>query len=248
MAKFYVLGLGVDAVHHATVEGLQAMSSCARLFVCGASREQEKFLAAFCPKGALLSGRKIGDDKELEARILKELSAGKDVGLATPGHPFYWSALAGRIIQKAKGNGIEWQTFGAISPMGLAISAAGITLGTDVFGLQSFDGFALAQKEVVLNVEWPLVVYFYHPLSKAVYERAADRLTSFYGAGHPVTWCFSGDAKAATVKDLRGAFSKASSSTVFYLPAKTGPASKIGCGDSLGKVPKGIKAPAWVKE
>jgi hypothetical protein len=248
MAKFYVLGLGVDAVHHATVEALQAMSSCARLFVCGTSREQEKFLSGFCPKGALVPASKGGDDKALEAGILKALASGKDVGLATPGHPFYWSALAGRIIEKAKKQGFEWQTFGSISPMGLAISAAGITLGTDIFGLQSFDGAALAQKEAVLNPEWPLIVYFYQSLSMGVYERAAARLSSFYGASHPVTWCFSGQSKDAAVKDLRAAFSQVSSSTVFYLPAKTAPASKVGCGDSLGRVPKGVKVPAWVKE
>ncbi len=248
MAKFYVLGLGVDAVHHATVEVLQAMSSCSRLFICGSSREQERFVLRFCPKGALVSWPASGAERALEARIVKELSSGKDVGLATPGHPFYWSALAGRIIHKIKSLGIEWQTFGSISPMGLAISAAGITLGTDIYGLQSFDGAALARREAVLNPEWPLVVYFYQPLSEEIYEHLCARLASFYGPAQAVTWCFSGEARGTAVKDLAGAFAEVSSATVFYLPAKTQPASKVGCGESLGRVPKGVKAPAWVKE
>src|SRR6185369_13526382 len=111
------------------------MGECASVVVCGAGAEQKKFLERFCAKGALVSC----DEAAAEKRVAKELAAGKTVGLATPGHPFYWSALAGRAVAAAQAKGVAWLTFGSISPMGVAISAAGITLGTDVFGLQSFD-------------------------------------------------------------------------------------------------------------
>ena len=121
-------------------------------------------------------------------------------------------------------------------------------LGTDIFGLQSFDCAALADKDVVLSPEWPLAVYFYSARDRKVYERAAKRLQSIYGDEQEALWCYADKSLKTTVKELLGSYAKASSSAVIYLPATTAPASKVGCGDDLGRVSKDAKAPAWVKE
>lgn len=246
MAKLYILGLGVDAEHHATVEVLQAAGECGKVFACGQTPAQLKFLGRFCAKGAVV---RVDDESTVLARAGKALAEGQVVGLATPGHPFYWSPLAGRLVKDADAQGIAWKTFGSISPMGVAISAAGVTLGVDVFGLQSFDAGALSSKRAVINPEWPVIVHFYPPFTKADYDGAVARLKSLFGAEHPVRWCMADRSEESTVAALPAAFSKAGLGAVLYLSAKTAPASKVGwMNDSLGKVTKDTRSPEWVKE
>ena len=246
MAKLYILGLGVDAEHHATVEVLQAMGECGKVFACGQTAAQLSFLKRFCAKGALTV---VDDERSAAAKIGKELAAGKVVGLATPGHPFYWSALAGKLACEASAKSVEWKTFGSISPMGVAISAAGVTLGVDIFGLQSFEAAALAGKRAVVNPEWPVILHFYPPFTKANYDGAVARLKSLFGADHPARWCWADKSEETTVAALPASFSKAGLGVVLYLAAKTAPASKTGwMNDSLGKVTKDTRAPEWVKE
>lgn len=248
-AKLFVVGLGVEPSQHATVEGLQALGRCQLVLAAGMTPAQRKALAPYCGRGKIVAVAKGAAEKAAGKRALAELARGKVVALASAGHPFYWSGLAGELVRACKKKGVAWETFGAISPMGVAIAEVGVTLGTDVFGLQSFDYAAVAEKGVALNPEWPLVVYFASPLDRKTYGRAFERLRAFYPAGHAAVWCLAPGARKMELRALEREYARVGSDTVIYLPPKGPPESPLERqGVEWTPLPKGLRAPEWVKE
>lgn len=246
--EVYLLGLGVKPSDHATVEVLQAAGFCDAVYAQGLDSEQEIFFKGFCASGALKLLERSADEEALAGRLVKEAARGRRVALATLGHPFYWNGVAGRLIAKCEGAGVSWRTFGSVSPMGMAIAELGITLGTTIYGLQSFDCAAIASKDVVVNKGWPLVVYFYSPLSSDAYGEALKALGRIYPAGHAVRWCdASGKSRPLTLGALRLHYGELSSCVVLYLPAKESPRSRVGRTEHHA-MKKRKEAAAWVKD
>lgn len=161
--------------------------------------------------------------------LSRELKAGRTAAWVTCGHPFYWNALAGRLVRTAKKLGVGWQTYGAVSPMGLALADGGMALGDEVLGLQSFDFAALAGKGVTVNPEWPLVLYSYAALSRRRFAAALRSLLRCYPADHPVA-CRRGEGRSegAVLGELAGRYQWLDSVSVFSLPALKRSKSKLG--------------------
>ena len=247
--KLYLLGLGVEPAEHGTIEVLQAAGECDVLFCDGLDDAQRRDLSRYCARGKVAPiDARAGEDAAAK-KIMAALAAGKTVGFATLGHPFYWSALGGRLVVSAAKKGVEWQTFGAVSPMGLALSVSGVTLGTNVHGMQAFDARSLAAKGATINLAWPTVVYFYAPLDAGAYGRVVARLTRDYGAAHPALWCSVGPArKAERVGDLAGRFGELRPGRVLYLDRKVVSKSVLGRTDSHPMKRDDKKAPSWVKQ
>ncbi len=243
-ATVHLLGLGVSPKDHASVEVLAAAASCRKVLAAGLTPADRKFLATFAPKGAVKEAPAAA--AAIDA-LIKEAKAGRPCALATPGHPFYYSALGGALVAACEAAGVPWKSFGAVSPMGVGLSAVGATIGTTIHGLQSFEHAALAAKSVTPNPVWPLVVYFYEPVSPASYKAATARLAELYPAEHAVTWC-SGKAagRRATVKDLPKGIKDAGPEAVLYLPAKAEPSNRLGRTDEHRIEGKGPAAPAWI--
>lgn len=248
MSNLFVVGLGLDPVRHGTVEGLQALGECDEIFVQGLDDDQTKRLRPFWEKAKVRRLDRKGETTAVGA-IRDALAKGKTVGIASLGHPFYWSALAGKVVNECEKKKIPWQTFGSISPMGVAISQAGVTLGTDVFGLQSYDCAALAGKGAVLNPEWPLAVYFYADQSAQTFKKALARLLADYGKKHKALWCLPGrPPEELSLPAVEAKAGGLTSAAVLFLPARSGPASKLGHPDHHPVDPKLQRAPEWVKE
>jgi hypothetical protein len=246
--ELYLLGLGVKPSDHATVEVLQAAGLCASVYAQGLDAGQERFLRRFCAPGALKSLPRAADEEALAGRLVKEASRGRRVALATLGHPFYWSGAAGRLIAACARAEVPWRTFGSVSPMGVAIAELGVTLGTTIYGLQSFDYAALASRAVAVNKGWPLVVYFYSPLSRTAYASALDVLGAVYPAGHAVHWCGApGKPRALTLGALRRLYGELSAATVLYLPALESPRTRAGRTEHHS-MKRRREASSWVKD
>lgn len=245
-ATVYLLGLGVSPRDHASVEVLQAAASCKTILAGGLSAADKKFLSAFAPKGAV---KDAADAEKTVAALLAEARAGRDVALATPGHPFYYSALGGALVSACEKAGVRWRSFGAVSPMGVGLSAVGATLGTTIHGLQSFEHAALGGKDVTPNPVWPLVVYFYEPVTPAGYRSAVDRLAALYEPGHLAVWC-SGKAagRRDTVAQLKARQADAGPDAVLYLPARSKPSVNLGRTDEHRIEGKGTAAPTWITD
>ncbi len=94
---------------------------------------------------------------------------------------------------------------------------------------------------------WPLVVYFYEPVTSASYAAAAARLAALYPADHLVVWCSGAAAgRRATVADLPKGLKDAGPEAVLYLPAKTQPSTDLGRTDAHHIEGKGQAAPSWI--
>lgn len=246
--ELYLLGLGVKPSDHATVEVLQAAGLCASVYAQGLDAGQERFLRRFCAPGALKTLARAADEEALAQRLVKEAARGRRVALATLGHPFYWSGAAGRLIAGCARSEVPWRTFGSVSPMGVAIAELGVTLGTTIYGLQSFDYAAVASRAVAVNRGWPLVVYFYSPLSRGVYDDALGALGAIYPAGHRVHWCgVSGKARPLTLGALSPFYAELSPAAILYLPALESPRTRAGRTEHHA-MRKRKEAAAWVKD
>lgn len=241
-ATVHLLGLGVTPRDHASVEVLAAAASCRLILAAGLAPADRRFLSGFAPKNAV---KEAGADAV--AVLLAQAKAGRDCALATPGHPFYFSALGGALVAACEKAGVPWKSFGAVSPMGVALSSVGATLGTTIHGLQSFEHAALAGKAVSPNPVWPLVVYFYEPVTPASFAAAAQRLSRLYPAGHRVRWC-SGAAvlKTTTVQALAGQGRDAGPQAVLYLEARAKPSVRLGRTDAHRLEGKAPSAPTWI--
>lgn len=246
--ELYLLGLGVKPSLHATVEVLQAAGDCEAVYVQGLDGRQEEFLRRFCRPGALKRVEAAADEAEAAERILRRAEKGGAAAFATPGHPFYWNGVAARLLEGCAGRGLAWRTFGSVSPMGVAIAELGVTLGTTIYGLQSFDYAALAARRVRINAAWPLVVYFYSPLRRDVYRGALDALAGVYPAGHAVYGCGAlRQSGSLTVSALSGLYEALSPEAVLYLPAPASTRSRIGRTEHHS-VKRRKEAVAWVKD
>lgn len=245
-ATVYLLGLGVSPRDHASVEVLQAAASCRKILASGLRPEDRKFLSSFAPKGAVAEAPAAA---AAVAALLSEARAGRPAALATPGHPFYFSALGGAVVAACEAAGVPWKSFGAVSPMGVGLSAVGATIGTTIHGLQSFEHAALAGKAVTPNPVWPLVVYFYEAVTPASFAAAAARLAGFYPPEHLVVWC-SGRAggRRTTVAALAKEGASAGPDAVLYLPAKAKSEAALGRTDAHRIEGKGPAAPAWITD
>lgn len=245
-ATVHLLGLGVSPRDHASVEVLQAAASCKKVLASGLAAADKKFLSAFAPKGAVSDAPA---PEKAVAALIAEAKAGRDCALATPGHPFYFSALGGAVVAACEKEGVRWRSFGAVSPMGVGLSAVGATIGTTIHGLQSFEHAALGSKDVTPNPVWPLVVYFYEPVTPASFSAAAARLAALYEAKHLVVWC-SGKAAArrTTVAELAQQAADAGPDAVLYLPARSKPSVNLGRTDEHRIEGKGAAAPTWITD
>lgn len=222
-AELLLLGLGVDPEKHATIEVLQALGTCDAACVEGAD---PRFVKRYAPKARLVKDPR------------KALAAGQRVALVTLGHPFYWSATAGKLLAE----GWKWRTFGAVSPMGVAISDLGVTLGVTIYGLQAFDYAAAAAREVVINRSWPLVLYF-------CAKPAAPAKLDGYPPSHPVFLC-RGDnrPRELTLSEVPKLLKKLGPGDVLYLPALEEPKSRVGRTEWDTSSDGRKEAPAWVRE
>lgn len=228
-AMLYILGLGVEPLEHATIETLQALGRCDVIWTQGLTLPEQRFLRRFAPKGKwrVLPAREAGERwADLLARDLK---AGRVVAWATRGHPFYWNAVAARLVAAAKQLKISWQTYGAVSPMGLALADMGVALGDEVLGLQSFDIAALNDKGIVVNPEWPLVLYSYASLSPQGFSAALRLLLRRYPASHPVEWRRgAGRGERLRLGDLAKTRVALDNVSILCLPALRRSKSKLG--------------------
>lgn len=243
-----LLGLGLEPRDHATVEVLQALAECDEVRAQGFGRQDLEFLKRQCRRGALKSVAQDAPPKPLARALVAAARRGRRVSLATPIHPFYYGPAGAAVVAECAAKKVLWKSFGSISPMGAAISKAGVTLGTNVFGLQSFEAEALADKAVEPNPVWPLILYFVRAPDAAARSRLGRALARFYPKSHPALWCAG--ARVGEKTDLADALrtcSSARTGDTLYLPEAKATASTLGRPDRHHVVIKGAVAPPLVE-
>lgn len=214
----YLIGLGLDPVEHATVEALQALGACRKVFFQSLDAEATGYLARFNP-GLVALDRDAEPGASVET-ILGELRAGNSAALATPAHPYLWSPLAALLLERARREGFESRTFGAVSSAGLALAAVGQALGDDILAIQAFDGEAIAEGRAALDPALPAAVYFYRPVNAGTWDAFLRALRASYPPRHPLAWCGDkGLERRTALEDMGEERDAISHRRVLYLDA-----------------------------
>lgn len=229
MAHFYVLGLGVEPRHHATIEVLQALGRCDVIYAQGLTKDELRYLERFQPRRFWKRLPAGEPGPGLHAALTRDLKSGHTAAWVTRGHPFYWNSIATQLVKTAQRLGVSWSTYGAVSPMGLALADMGVALGDEVQGLQSFDFSALTGDSLSVNPEWPLVLYSYGALKKSDFDSAVGRLLRIYPAAHPVEWRQGfGRTETLSLGILGSRFGDLDVVSVICLPSLRRSRSKLG--------------------
>jgi hypothetical protein len=243
----YFVGLGLEPREHASVEALVALDECDRVYVHGLDADDLAMLRPFCRKGALTKvPAKAGAAwaKAAAARARK----GETVALASLGHPFYAGALGSLLAGACDAAGVAWTSFGAVSPMGVALSEAGVTLGTTVWGLQAFEHRALVALKPLPNPVWPTAIYFLAGADAASARACLRRLEELFPAGHEGLWC-SGARRGTrgTLPELFADPGRIQSRAVLFLPAASPASTELGRTGAHSVEGKGPQAPGWIR-
>jgi precorrin-6B methylase 1 len=245
--RVYFVGLGLDPREHATVESLIALGECDRVYASGLEPDDVKALRPYCRPGAIAPVADGGEAAQARA-IAGEAARGRRVAFATLGHPFY-AGEAGSLLAKAcDARRVEWTSFGAVSPMGVALSLAGVTLGTTTFGMHAFEHRAFVARRVKPNPTWPLAIYFLSvPDAKSV-RSCAEALARFFPAEHEALWC-SGPL-FGTREPLAQALARGEGigrRDVLYLGPTAEASTTLGRTSAHQVVGRGPAAPEWVR-
>lgn len=242
-----ILGLGPAPRDHATIESIQALRECQEVHASGLSPADLRFLRGLC-RGARVSV--VPADAEPKAaarRIVAAARAGRRTALVTLLHPFHFGPLGPELAQACRKARVPFRSLAAVSALGAAIARAGVTLGIDCFGLQSFAADALARRGVEPNAIWPLAMYFTERPSAAGRAALAEALARTYPREHPVTWC-SGARLGRTEELARAlaASARAMAGDTLYFPPARQTRSTLGRPSSHRLVIKGAVAPERV--
>lgn len=243
----HILGLGPTPREHATIETIQALADCREVHAQGFAAADLAFLRRVCRAGKVSPVPLDADPAALARRVVASAKAGRRAAFVTPLHPFHFGAAGPALAAACRAAKVPVRVLASVSAMGAAIARAGVTLGNNCFGLQSFEAGALSREKVVLNPIWPAALYFVARPSKDSLDALAAALAPVYPRAHPVTWC-SG-ARAGRTEPLSAALAaaaRAAAGDSLYLPPPKATRSRLGRTESRRLVVKGAFAPETV--
>jgi Tetrapyrrole (Corrin/Porphyrin) Methylases len=247
--RIHLIGLGLEPRDHASVESLVALGDCARVYASGLERADLAALRPFCRRGALKILPEGAGAKARGRRLAAEAAGGREIALCTLGHPFYAGELGAAVAAAAAARGVECVPYGAVSPMGVALSAAGVTLGTSIWGMQSFEHRAFVERAPEPNRAWPTVIYFLSGPDAASVKACAARLRGLFPAAAELRWC-SG-ALAGRVETLDGLARRAAAVRrrwVLYLAPTARASTGLGRTETHQIAGRGPLIPEWVRK
>lgn len=177
--KLYICGLGHCPPRTATIAVLHALGRCDVVYV-GAGSQARQVISDYCPGVPLRRYEEAG----AESGVLKELSRGRTVGVASVGHPFVLDELAGPLLRRCRKRGIGVETFGAVSALDVVLAALGKSLGLDIRGVQVFTASKIASGSAVIQRHW-LIVTFPKQCGRTRQRDIARELGRHYPLSHP---------------------------------------------------------------
>lgn len=179
-ARLQILAPGLDPARHALVGAVQAAARCDAVFAAAPDAKNTRSLSKTVRRG---------------------LAAGKTIGVEIAGAPLAANPPALQLIGEASRAGAGWNIAGGISAAGVAVSAAGVTLGTKVLGLQSYAAAAVSRLK--LEPSWPLVLRFDAAAPEKIMNAARRKIARVFGDDAALLWCRSdGRTESARLDEL----------------------------------------------
>lgn len=182
--KLFLCGLGHFPPQTTSLNVLHALGGCDLVFHPQGEPEVARTLDDYCPGVKRVPYRGPGVASGVAGRILGELGRGRVVGLATRGHPLLFGRGAGGLLKRCERSGVDCETFGAVSALGVVLARVKKTLGLDWDGVQAYDARSLAGVRG-LDSGHPLVVSFESGgLGRSEAAGLARLLRRFYAPSH----------------------------------------------------------------
>jgi precorrin-2 methylase len=247
----FVIGAGIKAVQHLTLEAVQALQSCKTVFTVDHGFGVLEYIRSLGPRVVDLipeykEGRhRLETYQHMAARVIAEARKNPPVAFLTYGHPQWLVFPTELIADAARRLDLNVTAIAGIS----CIDTVVLELGIDpaARGLQIFEATGLVTSNTPIVASVPCIVLQTEAFRNETYtlkRQGADRfsafvdyLRKFYPADHKILSVYSAThplMKPVTIEfalaDLASVFERATVSGTIYIPplVNAAPAASVG--------------------
>ncbi|MEU6077214.1 SAM-dependent methyltransferase [Micromonospora sp. NPDC047074] len=215
--RLYLLGSGIRGSLHMTVETIQALGVCKRIFALHADREVLDWVASQGCEVVDLASRYEGQQWRAEVyqaiatELVEAAEQGDPIAFLVHGHPLFLVSATEHILELAHQRGVRTTVLSSVSSFDTVLTDLGLDHG---YAVQLFDTTTLLLKGWQPNPEIPLLLFqVATTLNPSVVSGEPDRdgirrltelLVPHYGADHVVSVVHSAATpyEASTIQRL----------------------------------------------
>lgn len=215
--SIYLLGSGIKGALHFTVETVQALRACRRVFVLHSDQGVIKSVREHCPQvedlAPLYNGQTLRDDvyHEISRRLVESALDSAPVAFLVHGHPLFLVSATEYTLDLAERHDLRVSVLPAVSSFDTLLCDLRIDYG---YGVQIFDTTTLLKAGWTPNPQVPLLLFqLASTLNRAVISGDPDQealrplidlLVPLYGADHrvQVVWSSAHILEASSITEL----------------------------------------------
>lgn len=215
--SIYLLGSGIKGALHFTVETVQALRACRRVFVLHADQGVIDSVREHCTEIedliSLYTGQTLRDDvyRQISHRLVETALASAPVAFLVHGHPLFLVSATEYTLNLAEHHDLRVSVLPAVSSFDTLLCDLRIDYG---YGVQIFDTTTLLKAGWIPNPQIPLLLFqLASTLNRTVISGDPDRevlrplielLAPLYGADHraQVVWSSAHVLETSLITEL----------------------------------------------
>ncbi|WP_037364655.1 SAM-dependent methyltransferase [Amycolatopsis orientalis] len=215
--SIYLLGSGIKGALHFTVETVQALRACRRVFVLHSDQGVIESVREHCAEvedlAPLYNGQTVRDDvyHEISHRLVESALDSAPVAFLVHGHPLFLVSATEYTLELAEHHDLRVSVLPAVSSFDTLLCDLRIDYG---YGVQIFDTTTLLKAGWTPNPQVPLLLFqLASTLNRAVISGDPDQgalrplidlLAPLYGADHrvQVVWSSAHILEASSITEL----------------------------------------------
>ncbi|MFF5985898.1 SAM-dependent methyltransferase [Prauserella flavalba] len=216
--SIYLLGSGIKGALHFTLETVQALRACRRVFVLHADQGVIEAVREHCPDvedlAPLYEGQTIRDEvyHQISHRLVEAALDSAPVAFLVHGHPLFLVSATEYTLDLAERHNLRVSVLPAVSSFDTLLCDLRIDYG---YGVQIFDTTTLLKAGWTPNPQVPLLLFqLASTLNRAVISGDPNRealrplielLTPLYGADHgvQVVWSSAHVLEASSITEVK---------------------------------------------
>ncbi|TKG66265.1 SAM-dependent methyltransferase [Prauserella endophytica] len=215
--SIYLLGSGIKGTLHFTVETVQALRACQRVFVLHSDQSVIESVREHCAEvedlAPLYTGQTVRDDvyHEISRRLVESALDSAPVAFLVHGHPLFLVSATEYTLDLAEHHDLRVSVLPAVSSFDTLLCDLRIDYG---YGVQIFDTTTLLKAGWAPNPQVPLLLFqLASTLNRSVISGDPDQdvlrplidlLAPLYGADHrvQVVWSSAHILEASSITEL----------------------------------------------
>lgn len=215
--SIYLLGSGIKGALHFTVETVQALRACRRVFVLHADQGVIESVREHCADvedlASMYTGHTVRDDvyHQISHRLVDAALDSAPVAFLVHGHPLFLVSATEYTLDLAERHDLRVSVLSAVSSFDTLLCDLRIDYG---YGVQIFDTTTLLKAGWAPNPQVPLLLFqLASTLNRAVISGDPDReglrplvdlLVPLYGADHrvQVVWSSAHVMEASSITEI----------------------------------------------